>query len=117
MYTVKSRIEGSNPSLSANSPARQRVSGGADGKPRSFAGFAHPNPTESGYEGRHGSEVKNVKWQTWTPQLRDYAEFAREKGLQFNLYIRAETAGAPGTQISSSLAAAAARGEVNILPY
>jgi hypothetical protein len=33
--------------------------------------------------------VKNVSRLSFTKQLRDYAQFAREAGLVFNLYARA----------------------------
>ncbi|MHB1844959.1 MAG: RHS repeat-associated core domain-containing protein, partial [Deltaproteobacteria bacterium] len=34
------------------------------------------------------SEVKNVQSLSFTQQLRDYARFAQQKGLQFDLYVR-----------------------------
>jgi RHS repeat-associated protein len=54
------------------------------------------------------SEVKNVQSLSYTSQLRDYAAFARQEGLTFNLYVR------PGAQLSQPLLDARA-GRVNIL--
>jgi hypothetical protein len=34
------------------------------------------------------SEVKNVRALSYTQQLRDYAEFAKQKGFRFDLYVR-----------------------------
>ena len=43
------------------------------------------------------SEVKNVRSLGFTLQLRDYADFARDNGLTFDLYVR------PGTELSGPL--------------
>jgi len=55
-------------------------------------------------------EVKNVKYQGWTRQLQDYADFARSlnNGTRFELWIR------PGTTVSRNVTAAERRGEVII---
>jgi hypothetical protein len=37
------------------------------------------------------SEVKNVARQSYTRQLRDYADFARQNNLKFQLYVRPST--------------------------
>jgi YD repeat-containing protein len=37
------------------------------------------------------SEVKNVKYQGWTKQLRDYADYAASVGKEFHLYLRDTT--------------------------
>lgn len=37
------------------------------------------------------TEVKNVAYQSWTRQLQDYAQYAQDKGLQFQLFIREDT--------------------------
>jgi nucleotide-binding universal stress UspA family protein len=55
------------------------------------------------------SEVKNVQSLSYTSQLRDYAAFARQEGLTFNLYVR------PGAHLSRPLLDARAAGHVNIL--
>jgi hypothetical protein len=34
------------------------------------------------------SEIKNVGKQDWTDQLEDYAAYAQQEGLKFNLYLR-----------------------------
>ncbi len=52
------------------------------------------------------NEVKNVKSLSFTRQLRDYAAYAKAKGLTFNLYIR------PSTQMSGPLKAAIASKEL-----
>jgi hypothetical protein len=54
------------------------------------------------------SEVKNVAYQAWTAQLRDYSQIAQRSGLKFNLYVR------PGATLSSPLVDAEANGFVNI---
>jgi RHS repeat-associated protein len=55
------------------------------------------------------SEVKNVKSLSFTQQLRDFSQYAGQKGLQFNLYVR------PGAQLSGPLLDAEASGALNIL--
>ena len=52
------------------------------------------------------SEVKNVSYQAYTRQLRDYVDYARANGMQFNLFVR------PGAQLSAPLEAAVRSGEV-----
>jgi RHS repeat-associated protein len=37
------------------------------------------------------SEVKNVRYQGYTSQLRDYVQYAQDRGYQFNLFIRSDT--------------------------
>ncbi|QTK46671.1 putative toxin [Xanthomonas euvesicatoria] len=54
------------------------------------------------------SEVKNVKSQDFTKQLRGYAQFAQSNGREFNLYIRS------GTKLGKPLQEVAANGKVNI---
>jgi hypothetical protein len=54
------------------------------------------------------SEVKNVVYQTFTRQLRDFADFASQRGLDFDLYVRV------GTRLSQPLLDAAEAGRVNI---
>ncbi|RXD41301.1 hypothetical protein EIJ57_20935 [Xanthomonas perforans] len=54
------------------------------------------------------SEVKNVKYQGYTSQIRDYAEIAKQTGRDFNLYVRSDT------KISGPLREAAKRGDVKI---
>lgn len=55
------------------------------------------------------SEVKNVSSLALTSQLRDYAMFARETGLDFDLYTR------PTTKLSGPLKQLYREGGVNIL--
>src|SRR5690606_25783782 len=43
------------------------------------------------------SEVKNTKSLSYTQQLRDFADFARQKSLDFHLYVR------QGTKLSGPL--------------
>ena len=52
------------------------------------------------------TEVKNVKSLSFTQQLRDYAIYAQQNGLTFNLYVR------PSTQMSGPLRAAIANKEI-----
>jgi hypothetical protein len=55
------------------------------------------------------TEVKNrTGILSYTKQLRDYASYAQQNGLQFELYVR------PSTQLTGPLRAAAALGEVII---
>ena len=44
-----------------------------------------------GLTGRAISEVKNVKTLSFTRQLRDYSDFAKNNGLKFDLYVRPDT--------------------------
>lgn len=54
------------------------------------------------------NEVKNVSYQAYTRQLRDYVDFARSRGMTFNLFVR------PGAQISGPLEAARNAGQLTI---
>ena len=45
-------------------------------------------PDELDIEERIIGEVKNVKYQGYTSQLRDYIQYAKEKGYKFKFYIR-----------------------------
>jgi hypothetical protein len=54
------------------------------------------------------SEVKNVGSLSYTQQLRDFADFARQSGRQFDLYVR------PNTQLSGPLKEAIHRDEINL---
>jgi RHS repeat-associated protein len=55
------------------------------------------------------SEVKNVGSLSYTQQLRDYAQYAAQNGLRFDLYVRSTTG------LSGPLGQAWASGQVNIL--
>jgi len=55
------------------------------------------------------SEVKNVARLSLSSQLRDYAFFARQSALSFDLYVR------PTTSLSGPLEQLASDGGVNIL--
>jgi hypothetical protein len=55
------------------------------------------------------SEVKNVKSMSFTQQLRDFASYASQNGLRFDLFVR------PGAGLSGPLLDARAAGAVNIL--
>lgn len=55
------------------------------------------------------SEVKNVGHQSFTKQLRDYLDFAQDKGLRFDLYVR------PNTTLSGPLEQARASGFINVI--
>ena len=57
------------------------------------------------------SEVKNVKYLSFTSQLRDYAAWAKQEGFTFNLYVR------EGAQLSGPLRAAENAGLVNIIRF
>ncbi len=54
------------------------------------------------------SEVKNVQSLSYTQQLRDFATYAGETGLRFDLYVR------PSTVLSGPLAEAIAEGTIRI---
>lgn len=54
------------------------------------------------------SEVKNVKYQGLTTQLRDYSQYAMQNGLRFDLYMR------PGATLSGPLQASIRAGEINL---
>ena len=58
------------------------------------------------------TEVKNVKSLSFTQQLRDYAAYAQQKGLTFNLFVR------PSTRLSGPLLQARDAGQiiVNYIP-
>ncbi len=52
------------------------------------------------------SEVKNVNYQSYTNQLKDFASYAKDKGYTFELYVR------PDTRLSGPLQEAVAKGEI-----
>ncbi|URX61664.1 wall-associated protein [Luteibacter anthropi] len=54
------------------------------------------------------NEVKNVASLSYTSQLRDYAQFAKDTGREFNLFVR------PGAKLTGTLEKAAAAGDINI---
>jgi uncharacterized protein RhaS with RHS repeats len=57
-------------------------------------------------------EVKNVRYQSYTRQLRDYAQYARQRpGWKFVLYVRGGPKGTR-TELSRPLRAAIGRGDV-----
>jgi len=56
------------------------------------------------------SEVKNVAKLNYTQQLRAFAQFAKDNGLRFDLYVR------PGAELSGPLEEAIANKLVNPLP-
>ena len=58
------------------------------------------------------TEVKNVKSLSYTQQLRDYAAYAQQNGVTFNLYVR------PSTRLSGPLLQAKDAGQiiVNYIP-
>lgn len=56
------------------------------------------------------SEVKNVKTLSYTQQLRDYVEYARQTGRTFDLYVRRDTIP------SKPLLRAVDRRELRLLP-
>ncbi|NJK31676.1 MAG: hypothetical protein HC927_04245 [Deltaproteobacteria bacterium] len=54
------------------------------------------------------TEVKNTRAQGYTRQLRDYAAYAIQNGMRFDLWVR------PGAQLSKPLLDARKAGQVNI---
>jgi pyruvate/2-oxoglutarate dehydrogenase complex dihydrolipoamide acyltransferase (E2) component len=54
------------------------------------------------------SEVKNVQSLSYTQQLRDFAEYASQNDLRFDLYVRSTT------QLSGPLAQEVANGAINL---
>lgn len=54
------------------------------------------------------SEVKNVGSLSYTQQLRDFATYASQRGLRFDLWVR------PTTQLSGPLAQEVANGAINL---
>ncbi|WP_444935777.1 FG-GAP-like repeat-containing protein [Microbulbifer sp. JMSA004] len=54
------------------------------------------------------SEVKNVASLSYTRQLRDFADIAKQQGLQYDLYVR------PSTKLSGPLTQAIQDGVVNL---
>lgn len=54
-------------------------------------------------------EVKNVANLSYTNQLRDFAAFAQQEGLTFNLYVRGSTT------LSRPLQAAVDSGQINLI--
>jgi len=57
------------------------------------------------------SEVKNVRYQALTSQVQDYIDFAQERGLEFNLWVR------DGARLSGRLQEARDAGLVNIIEF
>ena len=57
------------------------------------------------------SEVKNVQSLSYTQQLRDFASYASQKGLRFNLWVR------PMTQLSQPLCAPCGGGHDQVEAY
>lgn len=57
------------------------------------------------------SEMKNVRYQAYTQQLRDSLAYAQEKGLRFDLYVRG---GANPTTLSGPLEAAVRSGDITL---
>jgi len=55
------------------------------------------------------SEVKNVGYQGFTAQLRNYLKYAEAHGLRFDLYVR------PETRLSGPLVDAIVRGRINLI--
>jgi len=55
------------------------------------------------------TEVKNVAYQGYTRQIRDFTTYSQSKGLAFELYIR------PSTRLSANLEAAVRRGEIALI--
>jgi RHS repeat-associated protein len=55
------------------------------------------------------SEVKNVQTLSYTQQLRDFAQFASQNGLRFDLYVR------PGAELSGPLQEAIAHRIINVM--
>lgn len=51
-------------------------------------------------------EVKNVEYQSYTQQLRDYVAFAKAKGIPFELWVR------PSTTLSKPLKQAIKNGDI-----
>ncbi|WP_146575656.1 putative toxin [Botrimarina hoheduenensis] len=54
------------------------------------------------------SEVKNVKKLSFTKQLRDFADYAKQEGKRFDLYVRKDT------ELSGPLRDAVGRGDINL---
>ena len=54
------------------------------------------------------SEVKNVKSLSYTSQLRDFADIAKQQGLKYDLYVR------PSTSLSGPLSQAIENGVINL---
>lgn len=54
------------------------------------------------------NEVKNVASLSYTSQLRDFAQYAKDTGRQFNLFVR------PDTKLSAPLMEAVKRQEVRL---
>lgn len=54
------------------------------------------------------SEVKNVKALSYTRQLRDFADIAKQQGLRYDLYVR------PSTKLSGPLMKAVEKGTINL---
>jgi hypothetical protein len=73
--------------------------GGPGGRIDSINGLAEFR-VPGGINRREGtiSEIKNVGKQDWTDQLDDYAAYAQQKGLKFNLYLRKDAEVLPSLQ-------------------
>lgn len=69
------------------------------------AAYRIPDELGSGVLG----EVKNVSSLWYSSQLRDFAAYAQQNGLQFNLYVRGST------QLSGPLQAAVDDGTINLI--
>lgn len=54
------------------------------------------------------TEVKNVQSLSYTQQLRDFASYARQNGLRFDLWVR------PTTELSGPLADEVSSGAINL---
>ena len=54
------------------------------------------------------SEVKNVAYQHYSTQIKDYVSYAQQEGLQFNLYVR------ENTNLSPQLKSAIESGLINL---
>jgi hypothetical protein len=57
------------------------------------------------------SEVKNVGYQAYTQQLKDYATFSIDTGRRFDLFVRG---GANPTRLSSQVEEAVGLGQINL---
>jgi hypothetical protein len=57
------------------------------------------------------TEVKNVKSQAYTQQLKDSATYAQQSGIRFDLYVGG---GANPTKLSGPLQDAVASGQINL---
>lgn len=67
------------------------------------------NRIPDGLTGDSLNEVKNVATQSYTQQLRDFATYAKQQGIEFNLFVRSDTS------LTGPLLKAAQAGDINIL--